>query len=60
MLPLLFAVAPAAGRADIAGVPLSWLLLGFVVYPALVGVGAFYVRQAERNEREFGELVDRR
>jgi hypothetical protein len=60
MLPLLFAVAPASGRATIVGVPLPWLLLGFVVYPALVGVGAFYVRQAERNEREFADLVDRR
>ena len=59
MLPLLFAVVPAAGRADIGGVPLPWLLLGVVVYPALVGLGAFYVRQAERNEREFGDLVDR-
>jgi hypothetical protein len=58
MLPLLFAVVPAAGRADIGGVPLPWLLLGFVVYPALVGLGVFYVRQAERNEHEFGDLVD--
>jgi len=59
MLPLLFAVVPAVGRAGIMGIPLPWLLLGLVVYPVLVGVGAFYVRQAERNEREFGDLVDR-
>jgi hypothetical protein len=59
-LPLLFAVAPGSGRAEILGLPLPWVLLGFVVYPALVGVGAFYVRQAERNEREFGDLVNRR
>jgi hypothetical protein len=58
-LPLLFAVAPAAGRADIAGIPVPWLLLGFLVYPALIGVAVYYVRQAERNEREFAELVDR-
>jgi hypothetical protein len=60
MLPLVFALAPALGRANVVGIRLPWLLLGFVVYPALVAVGAFYVRQAERNEREFGELVGRR
>lgn len=59
LLPLLFAVAPSLGRADVLGIPLPWWLLGFVVYPALVAVGMFYVRQAERNEREFSELVGR-
>jgi hypothetical protein len=60
LLPLLFTVRPSLGRADVLGIPLPWLLLGFLVYPALVAVGAFYVRQAERNEREFDDLVGRR
>jgi hypothetical protein len=59
MLPLLFAFVPAVSGSDILGIPLPWLLLGLIVYPALVGVGWFYVRQAERNEREFSDLVDR-
>jgi hypothetical protein len=59
MLPVLFSLAPSTGRADVAGLPLPWLLLGIVVYPVLIGIGVYYVRQAERNEREFGEVVDR-
>jgi hypothetical protein len=37
--------------------PLPWLLLGFVVYPWVVLVGWRYVRQVERNEREFERIV---
>ena len=37
--------------------PLAWLLLGVVVYPWLVLLGWAYVRRAERNERDFAELV---
>ena len=33
------------------------VLLGVVVYPVLVLTAWFYVRQAERNERDFAELV---
>ena len=41
----------------VLGLPLPWLLLGVLVYPALV-VGAWlYIRQAERNEAEFSDLV---
>jgi hypothetical protein len=59
-LPLLFDLFPESGRVHLFGVPLPWLVLGGLVYPALVAVGWFYVRQAERNEREFSDLVDRR
>jgi hypothetical protein len=38
---------------------LPWLLLGVLVYPAMLGLGWFYVRQAERNEHDFTDLVDR-
>ena len=60
LLPVLFAVVPASRSARVVGVPLPWLLLGVVVYPCLVGLGWLYVRRAERNERAFSELVDRR
>jgi hypothetical protein len=59
-LPLVFVVVPGARDYHILGVPLMWLLLGMLVYPALVLLGWFYVRQAERNERAFTELVNRR
>jgi hypothetical protein len=57
-LPLLFALVPAAGRAEIGGLPAPWLLLGIAAFPLLVLLGLVYVRQAERNEREFAELVE--
>lgn len=58
-LPLLFDLVPAAGRTEIGGIPVPWLLLGIATFPLLVLLGILYVRQAERNEREFTELVER-
>ncbi|TDD73345.1 hypothetical protein [Actinomadura rubrisoli] len=58
-LPLLFAFVPQARRVHVAGLPLPWLLLGVLVYPGLVAGAVLYVRQAERNEHEFEDLVDR-
>lgn len=57
MLPLLFELAPSVRRATLFGVPLPWLLLGFVVYPFLFALAWFYVRRAERNESAFNDLV---
>jgi hypothetical protein len=57
-LPLLFALAPAVGRARLFGIELPWLLLGVLPYPVLVGVAIVYVRLAERNEQEFADMVD--
>jgi hypothetical protein len=57
-LPLLFAYVPAIRRTHVFGLPLPWLLLGVLVYPVLVAGGALYVRQAERNERDFEDFVD--
>jgi hypothetical protein len=58
-LPLLFVLVPAAGRAEIGGIGVSWLLLGMASFPLLVLLGVVYIRHAERNEREFSELVER-
>ena len=58
-LPLLFALAPGTRDVDVLGLPLPWLVLGVLVYPALVLGGLVHVRQAERNERDFTELVER-
>jgi hypothetical protein len=58
-LPLLFALQPALRSVHVLGMPLAWLLLGVVVYPALIGMAWLYVRQAEHNERDFVDLVER-
>lgn len=57
-LPLLFAVAPRSRDTEVLGVALPWLLLGGAVYPALWAGGWLYVRLAERNERDFIDLVE--
>ena len=41
------------------GMPLAWVLLGAAVYPLLWFLGWFYVRSAERNERDFADVVER-
>lgn len=57
-LPLLFTLAPQVLGRSVLGMPLTWTLLGLVVYPALVALGWFYVRRAERHERSFADLVE--
>ncbi|WP_439656369.1 hypothetical protein ACSHWB_28540 [Lentzea sp. HUAS TT2] len=59
LLPLLFAIEPELGRFRILGLGLPWFLLCVATCPMLLLAGWFYVRQAERSEREFAELVER-
>ncbi|WP_455578023.1 LytR/AlgR family response regulator transcription factor [Actinomadura luteofluorescens] len=58
-LPLLFALVPAVREREVFGLPLPWVLLGGLMYPWFVACGWWYVRQAERNEDDFADLVDR-
>ena len=58
-LPLLFTLAPELLSRTFLGMPLTWGLLGFLVYPLLLLLGWVYVRRAERNERSFADLVER-
>ena len=57
--PLLFALSPGLAHVSVGGLPLPWLLLGVLAYPAVLLVAWVYVRSAERNERHFAELVSR-
>jgi hypothetical protein len=57
---LLGALAPALVRVRILGIPLPWLALGLLVYPALIALGWYTVHSAERTERSFLDLVRRR
>ena len=59
-LPLLFGFVPGVRALQVGPVPLWWVLLGFLVYPAILAVGWWYVRQAERNEAQFTDLVEGR
>lgn len=52
-LPLLFAAMPDARQ-------LQWAVLGFGLYAPLVLLARWFVRRAERNERDFVRLVEDR
>ena len=56
-LPLLFHLAPGLADVQVLGLPVAWVLLGIVVYPFLLLLGWRYVRQVERNESDFADLV---
>ena len=58
-LPALFLLAPGLARLRLLGVPLPWVLLAGLIYPVFVICAFGYVRQAERTENDFAELVDR-
>jgi hypothetical protein len=57
-LPLLFMLVPELGELKVAGLPLPWVVLAGLIYPAFVAGALWYVRQAERNERHFADLVE--
>ena len=59
-LPLLFLLVPDTLNVHVGPIPLPWLILGLLVYPAVWLAGRYYVRQSEQIEREFIELVARR
>ncbi len=56
-LPLLFHLVPGLTDIAVFGMPLPWLLLGVVVYPMLGLLGWRYVLRAERNERDYADLM---
>lgn len=58
-LPVLFLLFPDVMQTTVLAMPLAWVLLGFAVYPVLLLLGWLYVRAAERNERDFTDVVER-
>lgn len=58
-IPLFFWLLPDLSTVQVLAVPLPWLLLAFAVYPVLFVIGWLYVRAAERNERDFTDVLDR-
>lgn len=59
-LPLLFTIEPRLGNLRLLTVPLPWLIVGVSIYPLLALAAWWHVRAAERAERDFAELVERR
>lgn len=59
-LPIVFITFDSVTQLRIAGIPLPWIVLGVVVYPALFLLGWLYLRQVERAEQDFAELVEPR
>jgi len=57
LLPILFLLVPWLRHGRIDGVPVAWLLLGVCCYPVLLLIAIRYVHRAERNERDFNDLV---
>ena len=51
---------PALRGTGVMGLPFAWVVLGLLVYPAVVLTARWYVRATERLEADFSELVSRR
>ncbi|HRW19490.1 MAG TPA: hypothetical protein P5181_11660 [Dermatophilaceae bacterium] len=58
-LPAVFLLLPDARSAMVGPVPLAWVVVGVAVYPVVYAAARLHVRQAERIEREFTDLVRR-
>jgi hypothetical protein len=57
--PMLFHFVPHLSDVTFAGVRLPWLVLGIVPFPLLFGIGYWYNVLAERNERDFVDMVEK-
>src|SRR5690349_18366666 len=55
--PMLLSLIPSTRTMTLAGIPLPWLVLGVLVYPAAWLLARGYVRQAERIETEFADII---
>jgi hypothetical protein len=60
ILPLVFHLAPAVRRLSVLGIPVPWLALSVVAFAEIIVLGWIYVREAERNEDDFSDLLDSR
>jgi hypothetical protein len=57
LYPLLAVLVPRLASLQVAGLPLTLIILGGGIYPPLVLLGYWYVRKAERLEQRFVELL---
>jgi len=57
LYPLMAVLIPNLAHAQVAGIPLTLVVLGGGIYPPLVLLGFWYVDKAERVERRFVNLL---
>ncbi len=57
-VPLVFTLVPGLDAVRVAGVPVSWIVLGAGLFPVLIAIAALYVRTASRNESRYRSLAD--
>ncbi|GGO89074.1 hypothetical protein [Wenjunlia tyrosinilytica] len=57
-LPVVFSLLPSDLSLWPAGPTLVWAVLGAAAYPFMIVIARWYVRRAERNERDFADLVE--
>ena len=57
MLWAVLAAAPALEAVVIAGAPVSWLLLAFGAYPAILAFAVIFVVASTRNEAGYRSLM---
>ena len=60
ILPVVFYLAPGLVDHDLLGMPIPWVILAFGCYPVLVLLAWRYVGTAERHEKQFIDVVERR
>ena len=59
-IPLFFALVPAARAVAVHGLPVTWIVLGLLVYPGVVLAARWYTRASERIEADFSDVVSHR
>ncbi|WP_245569752.1 hypothetical protein [Gordonia shandongensis] len=57
-VPIIGATVDPFTTAEIAGLPLNWVILGLAPLPLLYLAGRLYIRLAEQAENDFIRLVD--
>ena len=57
--PLIAWLWPRYSGVRMLGIPLPWMLLAGLSFPAMAVLGLFYVRRAEAIDEEFSELLQR-
>ncbi|GAA1797877.1 hypothetical protein GCM10009749_01880 [Agromyces neolithicus] len=55
---LVIALVPGLDDTYLAGVPVSWVLLGAGIYPLVITVAVLYQRAAARNEARYRSLAE--
>lgn len=58
MLWLVLALAPGLDGVVVAGVPVSWLLLAFGGYPAILAFALIFIVASTRNEAGYRSLMN--